>query len=439
MHPKEDRTYGRREFLRRAAVAGVAVPSLAAILDACGGSAQSTVNNGGGSSVSGGANPYGSGGIPGAAYPLARLDAPVTWTIQSDNPVIGSGMKPETNATLQIYNWHYYLSPALINSFKQKYNCNVKVTLFDGMDPAVTRITAGQNEFDLLFGMQIFVIGKLIAGGFIRPINQDYIPNLKANVWDSLQSPFYDVGSRFSVPYSVWNTGIFWRNDMVTQNISKMSNPYDIFWHGAPKNKTAILENSRDALSLAMFWRGETDVNTTDPKVISQAQDDIQTVVSQSNARFDHTDYTDLPSGKTWLHQSWSGNVGSAFYFLKAGDTAPNLSYYWPGSTSGIPGNVDNDTILISKSGKNPVLAHLFMDWVLQSDNALKNYTTYTGYQMPIKSITASSLVGSQVVPAHLATTVVTEEQFTKGYRNLELDPQTQTLWDNAYQAVSGG
>jgi spermidine/putrescine transport system substrate-binding protein len=437
MHPERARTYDRREFLRRAAMTGVAIPGLAAILDACGGSAQSTVSGGGASGTSG-ANPYGTGGIAGAAYPLARLDAPVTWTIQPNNPVIDSGMKPESNATLQIYNWHYYLSPSVIKSFEQKYNCQVSRTYFNDLDPAVTRITAGQNEFDLFFGMQIFVVGKLIAGGFVRPINHDYIPNLKANIWDSLQSPFYDVGSRFTVPYSLWNTGIFWRNDMVKQDISKMPNPYDIFWKGAPKNKTAILANSRDALSLAMFWRGETDVNTTDPKIISQAQNDIQTVVNQSNARFDHTDYTDLPAGKTWLHQSWSGNVGSAFYFLPAGDKALNLSYYWPGSTSGVPGNVDNDTIMISKTGKNPVLAHLFIDWVLQSDNALTNYTTYTGYQMPINSITPESLVGNRVVPAHLATTVVTQDQFAKGYRNLELDPATQMLWDNAYQAVSG-
>src|SRR5438128_1808370 len=372
MHPKQDRTYDRREFLRRAAMTGVAVPGLAAILDACAGSAQSTVSPGGSSGTTG-TNPYGTGGISGAAYPLARLDAPVTWTIQSDNPVIDPGQNPETNATLQIYNWHYYLSPAVIKSFEAKYKCQVKVSLFNDLDPAVTRITAGQNEFDLLFGMQIFVIGKLIAGGFVRPINHDYIPNLKSNVWDPLQSPFYDVGSQFTVPYSIWNTGIFWRNDMVTQDISKMANPYDIFWHGAPKNKTALLANPRDALSLAMFWRGETDVNTTDPSVISKAQADIQTVVNDTNARFDHNDYADLPAGKTWLHQSWSGNVGSAFYFLKPGDTAPNLSYYWPGSTSGIPGNVDNDTIMISKTGKNPVLAHLFMDWILDSDNALKN------------------------------------------------------------------
>ena len=79
-HPKEREPangVSRREFLRRAAAAGIAVPSLSAILAACGSGAQTTVG-GGSASASGGsaaANKFGTGGIAGAPYPLARQDA----------------------------------------------------------------------------------------------------------------------------------------------------------------------------------------------------------------------------------------------------------------------------------------------------------------------------------------------------------------------------
>jgi spermidine/putrescine transport system substrate-binding protein len=254
-----------------------------------------------------------------------------------------------------------------------------------------------------------------------------------------LQSPFYDQESRFTTPYSIWDTGIMWRNDEVTADIAALPNPYDIFWDGAPKDKTHLLSNSRDALSLAMFHKGQTDVNTGDPAVVDSAKSDIADVVAATNAQFDHNDYADIPRGRAWLHQSWSGNVGSAFYFLPAGDTAPNISYYWPGATQGIPGNVDNDTITILKSAKNPVLAHMFIDYVLDAKNAMTNYTTYTGYQMPIKTITPDQLVGSQVVPDHLASTIVREEDFPKGYRLLELAPDVEALWEGAYQEILAG
>ena len=43
-----------------------------------------------------GSNAFGTGGVGGAPYPLARLDAPVTWNIPDDNQPIESGLQPET-------------------------------------------------------------------------------------------------------------------------------------------------------------------------------------------------------------------------------------------------------------------------------------------------------------------------------------------------------
>jgi len=73
--------------------------------------------------------------------------------------------------------------------------------------------------------VQIYTLGRLIAGGFLQPINRDYIPNLDANVWDDLHSPFYDVESRYSIPYAIWNTGVMWRNDFVTTDVAGLANP----------------------------------------------------------------------------------------------------------------------------------------------------------------------------------------------------------------------
>jgi spermidine/putrescine transport system substrate-binding protein len=438
LHPKAPQGLSRREFFRRSAVAAAAFPTLSAILAACGSGAQSTVGGGPSGSIST-SNKYGSGGVAGAPYPLARPDAPVTWNILSDNRPIANNLPPETDQ-LQIYNWPYYLSPSICKAFGKKYNVPTpQITTFPDLAPGVAKLVSGQANFDMMFGLQIYDVGKLIAGGLIQPLNLEYVPNFQANVWTSMQSMFYDVNSHFTLPYCVWNTGIMWRNDFVKQDIAGMSNPWDIFWNGAPKNKTHLLSNPRDPLAMAMYWRGETDPNTSDPAKINQARDDILTVVKNTNAQFDHLDYQDIPKGQAWLHQSWSGNVGSAFYFLPKGDTAPNISYYWPGATTNVPASVDNDTMVVLKGAKNPVLAHLFMNFLLEPSNALQNYVTYTGYQMPQQSITPDSLVGSQAVPSHLASTVVTETQFNTGLRICELSPGIETLYDGAYQQILAG
>ena len=178
----------RRAFLRRAAAAGIALPSMAAILAACGSGAQDTVATGSAAaSGSAAANQYGTGGIAGAPYPLARPDAPVTWTVQSDNPVIDSGMAPEKNATLKVMRWPYYIDPGLLKSFAKKYDCTIEQTQFTDMDKGLAKIQAG-GDFDIMFGMNVWALGRSIAAGLIRPINHDYIPNF-SNLYGSFHEP----------------------------------------------------------------------------------------------------------------------------------------------------------------------------------------------------------------------------------------------------------
>lgn len=436
-HPKQRTPMDRRTFLRRAAAAGIAMPSMAAILAACGKGAQTTV----GSNASGSAgtvNQFGSGGIAGAPYPLARPDSPVTWTVQTDNPVIPSNMPPEKNATLQVLRWPYYLDQGVLDAFAKKFNCKVNVTEFSDMDKGLAKINSGQGEFDIMFGVNVWAVGRSIAAGLVRPINHDYLTNMN-NLWDLFQSPFYDVGSQFSLPYSVWSTGIFWRNDKMSIDPASMSNPYDVFWNSPPKGKTHLLANAQDVLALAMFHDGLTDVNVTDQATITKAKDEIAAIATAANGlTYDHVDYTDVPAGDAWLHQSWSGNVSDAVVFLTNKSDADVLSYYWPG-TDGHPANVDNDTTVLLSKGKNPVLAHELMNWMLVGTNGLANFTNTTGYQMPLQTMTRESMVGSGVVPDHMSNVIVTEEDFGKGSRELELPTDADALWQQAFSELTAG
>ncbi len=430
----------RREFLRRAGMTGIAVPSMAAILAACGGGAETTVQNTT-STGSAGANPYGTGGIAGAPYPLARVDAPVTWAIQDDNPPIASGLPPEKGATLKIYNWPYYLKPAIRKEFEQEFDCTVDVSIFNNFDPGFQKITSGQVEFDLYFGVYIDYLGKLVAGKFIRPLNHDYLPNFAANVWDVYKSPYYDQEARYTVPYGVYSTGIFWRNDLLDIDVQHMDNPYDVFWTDAPKDKTHLGIGPRDPLAMAMMRRGITDINTGDPAVINQAHDDLLEVVKAVNPKWDHTDYEELPKGQAWLHQSWSGNVINTIIYFLTPKVGPELfSYWWPPMTgSSIPGAIANDTITVLASGKNPVLAHYFLNKLFDPKVALENFATYTGYQPAIKSVVPEKLVADGYIPENLATTVVREEDFGTGVQLGELSPESQALWQDADQRLLAG
>jgi spermidine/putrescine transport system substrate-binding protein len=436
-HPKQP--IDRRTFLRRAAAAGIALPSMAAILAACGSGAESGVNSNSGG-ASGTTNPYGTGGIAGAPYPLARQDAPVTWNVDQANAT-PSGQQPEQGATLKVLRWPYYLDDGVLDAFKKKYKCDVQVTEATDMDKLLAKLAIPDNEFDILFGMNVWALGRSIAAGQLRPYNLDYMTNFKANVWDQFQSPFYDQGAHYSVPYSVWNTGIFWRNDHLDIDPASMDNPYDVFWNNPPKGKTHLLANAQDVLAFAMFHDGITDVNVTDPAAITKAKDEIAEVAKAAGGiKYDHVEYDagDILDGTVWLHQSWSGNASDTVVFLGPNDPTDVYSFYWPG-TDGHPANVDNDLTVILSKGKNPVLAHYLADWVFDAKNSLNNFTNTTGFQMPVKSMTRDSMTSSGIVPPNLETIIVTEDDFGKGSRELELPPDADALWQQAFLELQSG
>ncbi len=97
--------------------------------------------------------------------------------------------------------------------FEKHYKVSVNITTFENEEEALAKLTSGQASFDVWFAT-VEYLSRAVAGKLIQPVNHSYLPNLK-NVWPSLQSPFYDVHSRYSVPYMVYTTGIAWRKDKV--------------------------------------------------------------------------------------------------------------------------------------------------------------------------------------------------------------------------------
>jgi spermidine/putrescine transport system substrate-binding protein len=428
-HPRERgpfrRRITRRDFLRHSAGAAIAFPSAAAILAACGHASNPdaipTVSGPGASSSA----------LP---FPLARPDNPVTWPLYDDNPPIDSGLEPEKNATLKIYNWEDYLWPRLIKNFCAEVGCKYELTTFGGVDEALAKIRTGQVDFDIYFP-DPSLVGKLVSAKLIRPLNLSYIPNL-TNVWPNLQSPFYDVGSQYTVPYVIYTTGIGWRNDKVSDDIPGMPNPYEIYWDPKYKGKTHIFDDYRESIGMALLKNGITDLNTEDPAKIAVAKEDLLKTIDLVNVKLDIQDWTQLPEGSAWIHMAWSGDLISAQYYLPKGTPVEVMSYWYPPQGGGAVGS-DNVTIL--KSGKNPVLSHMFLNYLLDPKHAFDNFYNFTGYQPPQNNINADELVSDGVVPESLKTTVVRPEDFDNGYVYLELSPAGDALWHSAYQEYAAG
>ena len=420
MHPREgwteDRRPGglsRRGFLKQGAAAGLLAGSASSLLAACSSGASGTTSGTGASA---------SGGIP-----LPRPNNPVTWPLSTDNAPIKSGLAAEENATLRIFNWVAYINPQCLKDFGKKYNCKVELTTFETMDVALAKLRSGKLNFDIFFPT-IDVMGQLVYGKMIQPLNHSYIPNI-AQAWPDFANPFYDGKWQYSVPYTIYTTGIAWRKDHVAENPYTMANPWAMPWQAKYKNRVAILDDTRESISLGLMKNGIFDLNTTDPNQIATAGQSLQDLARLTNVHIDNNDYTEVPSGQIWIHHAWSGDMASAASYMPKGVNVDVVGYWFPPDGRG---PVGNDLITVLRGAPNPVLAHLFMNYMLDINNVLTNIS-FNGYMQPINGVTPQRLVAEQLLPPSLMSTAVLPSYFRRGVMELQIPPTTNALWEQAW------
>jgi len=111
------------------------------------------------------------------------------------------------------------------------------------------------------------------------------------------------------------------------------------------------------------------------------------------------------------------------------------VGYWFPDDGRG---PVANDTNVILKSAANPVLAHQFLDYMLDLPNVLENIS-FNGYMQPMTGVTPRVLVKEQILPPSLLSTVVLPSYFRRGLGELQLPVDADALWQQAWLVVSNG
>jgi spermidine/putrescine transport system substrate-binding protein len=365
-----------------------------------------------------------------AAAQIATPDNPVLWPVSGDNRPIQAGLQPERNATLHLYNWQDYINADVVKAFERKYKAydvKVKISTFDNASEAVQNVKAGKADYDILF-VTYDLLGQLVLSGHVRPLAPSYIPNID-QVWPVFQNPFYDQDWRYSVPYTVYTTGIGWRADKVKEDVAKMADPYEILWDPSYRGKVGVLDEYRETIGMALLKNGITNLNTDRPKHLQLAADDLRGLALATRPVIDVNAYQDLPEGKTSVSMAFSGDLVAAPQYLPEGLDAKVLRYWFPLDGRG---TVGNDLMTVLRSSRNTVLAHHFLNFLLDFDMAVLNLE-WNGFQPPQVRIDPGLLIQQGYIPQNLTTAVVRQEYFETGFRAVELDPKVDKSWHDTW------
>ena len=85
------------------------------------------------------------------------------------------------------------------------------------------------------------------------------------------------------------------------------------------------------------------------------------------------------------------------------------------------------------------MLAHRFLNYLLDPKVAYENFVGYVGYQPPITKIDADALFDQQLLPAGLRNTIVTREDYANGNAYLGLTADGRRLWDKTWAEFRNG
>ncbi len=418
-HPM-DKGWSRRQFLGRAAGGAIAVPSLAAILAACSKPDDSTSGSTSGSSA--------------GEIPIATLEQPVELPVTMEAIAADTPME---SGPLVLYNWADYIHKKVVAEFEEEFGVDVEITTFNNMEEGIQKVANGQVIPDVFVPTPGY-LRKLVAKDLLAPLQHELIPNMLSTVWPSYSDPgpYYDLNWNYSVPYTIYTWGVAYRRDRVSDE-EAAAQGWEMLWNPDYAGAISLYDSYGDTIGITILRNGSLDVNTGDPALIDAAKIAILETINDYDSRLTINGvYAKIPAGDFTVAESWSGDiVGAQFYLPK--DTGTDVLGYWRPETGQTM--IGNDLLAVPAGANNPRLAHEFINFMLDDKHGTDNFVNWNGYQPPFVSIQPDALIDQGVVPANLADAVVTEDMFKLDLTPVELSPEVDTMWLEAWTEIKAG
>ena len=208
--------------------------------------------------------------------------------------------------------------------------------------------------------------------GYLQEFDLADLPNVEANLRESLREPDFDPDRKFTVPWQSGMTGVIVRKDLAP-DVTSINDLFDPKYKG----KVTMLTELRDTVPLVMKADG-VDPNGASKDDWLEAIDKIREAAESGQIRdFTGNDYADdLTRGDVVAAIGWSGDAVQ----LQADN--PNIEWRMPDEGC----ILWSDNMVIPVGAPNPSAALEFMDFVydpqVQADIA-----EYVNYVTPVDGV----------------------------------------------------
>lgn len=269
--------------------------------------------------------------------------------------------KPE----LHIYTWADYMKPELVTQFEKDHNCRILIDTFDSNEAMYAKLAAGATGYDILFPSS-YMVKLLNDKQMLLPLDHAKIPNLK-NIDPQYLALAIDKTMEHSVPYTLTVSCIGY----LGERVKDFEPSWSMFDRADLKGRITLLNDMRETIGAALKSLGYS-INTLDEAQLEQAKD-IVLRWKKNIAKFENEQYkTGLASGEFLLAHGYSGD----FMLVQEENSDIQIAVPREGSI------LSFDDMVIPASAPNPDLAHAFINFVLEPQNAA-DLTEFIWYLCP--------------------------------------------------------
>ena len=255
---------------------------------------------------------------------------------------------------LNIFNWGNYTSPEMIKKFEEQFKVKVTVTDYDSNDAALAKVRAGGHGFDIVVPSANFV-PIWISEGLLMESRPDQMENFK-NVDDRWVNVDWDPGRHYSVPWQWGLTGVIVDTSLYKGDINTSA----IFLDPPPElvGKINVAPEMNDVMFTTIKYMGG-DWCTADREILKKVRDKLV----EAKPKWIAMDYG-------VIEKFASRDFGAAFYWngaaMRSREQNKDVKFGYP--KEGYPFFMDSAAIL--KDAKNPDNAKLFLNFIMDPQNA---------------------------------------------------------------------
>ncbi len=318
------------------------------------------------------------------------------------------------------------MNDEVISKFEEEFGVRVVLETADTNEIMYTKIKAQTTKFDIAIPSD-YMIHKLYKENLLVELDFTKIPNYQFSAFDSkleqLRTNYFDNNKNYAAPYFWGSLGIMYSTKKSQTEAIVKNNDWRVFFDSNLTSglKIGMYNSSRDAIAAAEFYLGY-DLDTTD-------NDQLNNVQNLLKAQRFHTWGTDnlktmISEGNLDIALVYSGDFFDMLYATIEDNLAVTYNLHVPSTN-----NVWFDAMVIPATSQNQELAHQFINFMLDAENAYLNATAIgycptitAAYQMMLEDPDYTDIINNYpYYPGVITNAYVYRDLGSEMYQKFEL------------------